>query len=357
MTLATEHRPNSFDTVVGQSLITAGLHDLIEAGKLPPVLLFTGPSGVGKTTVARIVANQVTDSPLDLIEVDAASHGGVAEVRTLLQDLRYRTGNTVLILDEAHSLSQSAFNTLLITLESPPPGVTFILITTESHKIPETIQSRAFTLEFNPITEDGIVQRLSALSSDFESTVDTRVLRAIARRSHGNLRRAMNLFEQSMSAGITTIAELDEMTGTTDHSAKIILSTLSGDLASAFAELDKAVSSSASIQFVTNSLARALSDMLIIQSGGQVTRPVDDINVLTEIAKAIPTDYIVSLLQLIWDLKTKIRSTTDEYGDARILIALMSRIVEPLHARATGIAEAQEKSDDRELSLADLTMV
>ena len=164
--LARKWRPKTFDDLIGQDYITQTLKNAISTGKIAHAFIFSGPRGVGKTSTARIVAKAVncvhgpTSEPcsecsfcteisegksLDVMEIDAASHTGVNDIREIIENIKYlpTSGkNKIYIIDEAHMLSQSAFNALLKTLEEPPPHVLFILATTEVHKIPVTILSR-----------------------------------------------------------------------------------------------------------------------------------------------------------------------------------------------------------------------
>lgn len=147
--LALKYRPKTFDQIIGQDRTIDQLRSALEKETLGHALLFCGPRGTGKTTTARIIAKELNtelgeaELAMNVLEIDAASHTGVDNVREIIENLRYNTrGHKVVILDEAHMLSKNAFNALLKTLEEPPPGVTFILVTTEPHKLIPTVRSR-----------------------------------------------------------------------------------------------------------------------------------------------------------------------------------------------------------------------
>ena len=152
--LALKYRPKSFDEVVGQGLTTEVLTRMAENKTIPSALLFTGSSGSGKTSLARIVGNSYGEAA-ETIEVDAASHGGVADIRDLTSLIRRSLSDVHLtvIIDEAHSMTREAFNALLKTLEEVPDKVSIILVTTEPHAIPKTTLCKSYRWQ-SPYTEN-----------------------------------------------------------------------------------------------------------------------------------------------------------------------------------------------------------
>src|SRR3954469_15580170 len=170
-----KYRPRGFDDAVGQPHITTTLKNAIKSGKISHAYLLTGPRGVGKTSVARILAHEVNGLPyddesthLDIIEIDAASNRRIDEIRDL-RDKVYIAPTTgkykVYIIDEVHMLTTEAFNALLKTLEEPPAHAVFILATTEAHKLPETIISRTQAFSFKPITTADISAHLAKIAA------------------------------------------------------------------------------------------------------------------------------------------------------------------------------------------------
>src|SRR5438270_10180898 len=156
-----KYRSRSFDEVVGQEHVTQTLQRALKSGRISHAYLFTGPRGVGKTSVARILAHEVNGLPyagesvhLDIIEIDAASNRRIDEIRDLREKVRIAPAvgkYKVYIIDEVHMLTREAFNALLKTLEEPPAHTIFILATTEVHKLPETIISRTQRFAFKPV--------------------------------------------------------------------------------------------------------------------------------------------------------------------------------------------------------------
>src|SRR3982751_1342685 len=169
-----KYRSKSFDDVVGQDHITKTLKNALSSGRINHAYLFTGPRGVGKTSVARILAHEVNSLPytdesihLDIIEIDAASNRRIDEIRDLRDRVRIAPVSAkykVYIIDEVHMLTREAFNALLKTLEEPPAHVLFILATTEAHKLPETIVSRTQRFEFKPVTTAKVAEHLTVIA-------------------------------------------------------------------------------------------------------------------------------------------------------------------------------------------------
>lgn len=230
--LARKYRPQGFDEVVGQPAVSVTIKNALSTGRVHHAYLFTGPRGVGKTTMARILAKALnckkgpttdpcgdcepcreiaSSSCLDVLEMDAASHTGVDNVREVILDsvglAPTRDRRKVFIIDEAHMLSTAAFNALLKTLEEPPAHVVFILATTESSKIPATIASRCQRYRFRPVPADLLAGHLAALAKKEGMKAEPAALDLLARSAEGSLRDAVSLLDQSRAAGGDSISE------------------------------------------------------------------------------------------------------------------------------------------------------
>lgn len=207
LALYRKYRSADFDDVIGQSHISTTLQTAVARDLISHAYLFTGPRGVGKTSVARILARAVNQLPvgsdlseyLDIIEIDAASNRGIDEIRTLREriastpaQLKYK----VYIIDEAHMLTREAFNALLKTLEEPPSHAIFILATTEAHKLPDTIISRTQRFDFRPIGLDDLIDRLDFIAKQENITIDRPALSLLATTSQGGFRDAISLLDQ-----------------------------------------------------------------------------------------------------------------------------------------------------------------
>lgn len=194
--LATKYRPRTFEDVVCQDNIKKVLTNQLETGEIKQAYLFCGSAGTGKTTSARIFANDVNGGKGKPIEIDGASNNGVDNIRSIIDDCRMKSLDSkykVYIIDEVHMLSIGAFNALLKVLEEPPKGVIFILCTTDPHKIPATILSRLQRFDFKRIPQFEIVQRLKYILKEEDTyiTYDIEALEYIAKLADGGMRDAI----------------------------------------------------------------------------------------------------------------------------------------------------------------------
>ena len=218
-------RPQRFEDVVGQEMITKTLQNAVITKQISHAYLFTGPRGTGKTSTAKILAkainchHQVNGEPCnkcvlckaitngslnDVFEIDAASNNGVEEIRNIRDKVKYAPTEAdykVYIIDEVHMLSTGAFNALLKTLEEPPANVVFILATTEPHKIPATIISRTQRFDFHRITAQIILKRMQYILDQKKVSYDKAALRVIARAAEGGMRDALSILDQVISFG------------------------------------------------------------------------------------------------------------------------------------------------------------
>lgn len=230
---ARKYRPATFDNVIGQQHVVQTLVNSINTKRIAQAYLFSGTRGVGKTTVARILAKALnceqgpTGTPcatcvncqeiaqgtsVDVIEIDGASNTSVDDVREVRENVKFmpfRGKYRVYIIDEVHMLSNSAFNALLKTLEEPPPHVVFIFATTEIHKIPATILSRCQHYNFRRIARTEIIERLRHVAQQDGIAIEDRSLAALARASEGSMRDGLSLLDQAVAFGGKSIKHED----------------------------------------------------------------------------------------------------------------------------------------------------
>jgi DNA polymerase-3 subunit gamma/tau len=269
--LARKYRPSTFDDLIGQDAMVRTVSNAFEAGRIPQAWILTGVRGVGKTTTARILARAlnyelpdgsiagptikmpvlgvhdqaIMDSRhLDVIEMDAASHNGVDDVRAINDAVRYAPVSArykVYILDEVHMLSGAAFNALLKTLEEPPAHAKFIFATTEIRKVPITVLSRCQRFDLRRVDAALLVAHLQGIAAKESITAEPEALALIARAAEGSVRDSLSLFDQAIAhaAGPVRAEDVRQMLGLADRTRIIDLfeALMRADVARALAEL------------------------------------------------------------------------------------------------------------------------
>jgi DNA polymerase III subunit gamma/tau len=271
--LARKYRPQSFGELIGQDAMVKTLANAIERGRIAHAFLLTGVRGVGKTSTARLVAKALncvgpdgTGSPtiepcgvcepcraiaegrhIDVIEMDAASHTGVEDVREIIDAVRYASVSArykIYIIDEVHMLSKSAFNALLKTLEEPPEHVKFLFATTEVQKVPVTVLSRCQRFDLRRIPAEKLVEHFSAVAQAEEVEIEPDAVAMIARAAEGSARDGLSILDQAIAhgGGTVTAAQVRDMLGLADRGRirRLLEHLLSGDSARTLADLDEA---------------------------------------------------------------------------------------------------------------------
>ncbi|MCG3121675.1 MAG: Holliday junction ATP-dependent DNA helicase RuvB [Phycisphaerales bacterium] len=292
--LARRYRSRDFDEVVGQEMIARTLRGAIQANRVAHAYLFCGTRGVGKTSMARIFAKALNggsaevDAQImqgrdtDVIEIDAASNTGVDNVRELISNAAYRPLRgkyKIYIIDEVHMLSTAAFNALLKIMEEPPEHVKFILCTTESHKVPATIQSRCQRFDFRNIPTSRIAEHLRQVLAGEKITADAELVHMVARLGNGSMRDALSLLDRLIAGGEKhlTLKLLEDLLGLPDAEliGGLIDAISAGDAGKALNRADDLLSRGISLDTLLDSISSRFRDLMVIAACGPQTPLVD----------------------------------------------------------------------------------
>ena len=331
------YRPNSFGTVIGQEHIIKTLKNALLTNKTSHAYIFSGPRGIGKTTIARILAKAINCEDLqngepcnkcaacrlinnnetpDIIELDAASNNGVDEIRAVLEKVNFLPGvlkNKVYIIDEVHMLSISAFNALLKTLEEPPVHVMFILATTEPHKIPATILSRCQRFDFKPLTVKEIKKNLKNIAEKEKIAIEEEALNLVAEASEGGMRDAIGILDQVSAYSTTdiTIDDVNNVTGRISNQKLIELMQAINDSSSAKAVdlTNDLLSIGKEPSRLVQSLLQLCRDILLYQTtDGEVNDKViyDDV-AFKMLTNSINKKKVFCYIDILSDIQNKIK--------------------------------------------------
>src|SRR5512142_1572709 len=294
LVLARKYRPRTFSEVVGQEHVTRTLANAFASGRVHHAFLFCGPRGVGKTTLARILGKALNcergptaepcgvcsacvtitnGSAVDYIEMDGASNRGIDAIRELTEAVRYQPAvlrKKVYVIDEVHMLTTEAFNALLKTLEEPPPHVTFVLATTEPHKLPNTILSRFQRYDFKLVPATRLAQHLAGIFAKEQLSVEPGAVSLVVRESGGSVRDALSLCDQLISyVGDATMTErhVAEVLGVADRSLTrtLVRALAAGDAGEALGAVESAIERGVDEIQLARAIVRYLRDLAVLQ--------------------------------------------------------------------------------------------
>ncbi len=366
-----KYRPQTFDDVVGQDPITRTLRNALRHGKVRHAYLFTGPRGTGKTTTARLLAKAVNCQAaidkrpcnecstclainegrlLDLIEIDAASNRGIDEIRDIREKVGFRPSEgeyKVYVLDEAHMLTEPAFNALLKTLEEPPPHVIFALVTTDPHKIPATITSRCQRFDFGRIPVQAIVDRLAEIASKEGVTADQEALRFIAYHSTGAMRDAISLLDQLTSYGDEITLDQTKMvlgTVASESAAGLAAHLVDGDLAGGLDLINSAVGDGADPRQFGRDVVEYLRGLLLIREGAGtrlLSATEEQAAEMEALARRASVEQLLRSIRLFNEAVTDLKRGLQTIPQLPLELALVESTFEPDAAQASSQAVRQ----------------
>ncbi|NIM19669.1 MAG: DNA polymerase III subunit gamma/tau [Candidatus Latescibacteria bacterium] len=341
--LARKWRPQTFDEVIGQDHITRTLRKAVELGRISHAYLFSGPRGCGKTSTARILAKVINCSELrdgnpcnacsscvgvirgknlDVMEIDGASHTGVAEVRDLQESIGYAPSqymNKIYIIDEVHMLSTHAFNALLKTLEEPPKHVYFVFATTAPHKIPETIKSRCQRHHFKRLEIGEIAGQLEKICQAEKVEYEQEALRLLARKAEGSMRDGESLLDQCITAstGKVTTSAVRNILGLLD--AEMVFSFLEKiadkNPTDVLKQLDRSIDEGVDLLELAGALLEGFRDLMILTAPGDlrelIFRSKDEIASLNKLVAAFELPDLVTIVERLCNVTPRLKTASD----------------------------------------------
>ncbi|MBX5319992.1 MULTISPECIES: DNA polymerase III subunit gamma/tau [Staphylococcus] len=341
------YRPQSFDDVVGQTHVTKTLRNAISKGKQSHAYIFSGPRGTGKTSIAKVFAKAINclnsddgepcneceicrgitqGTNSDVIEIDAASNNGVDEIRNIRDKVKYAPSESkykVYIIDEVHMLTTGAFNALLKTLEEPPAHAIFILATTEPHKIPPTIISRAQRFDFKAISMDQIVDRLKFVADSQSLDYDEAALEFIAKASEGGMRDALSIMDQAIAFGEEklTLQDALNVTGSVDEAAlnELFKDVVNGDVKAAFSRYHHFISEGKEVNRLINDMIYFVRDTIMNKTSNETI----EFDALID----FELDMLYRMIDIINDTLVSIRFSVNQNVHFEVLLVKLAEMI------------------------------
>ncbi len=358
LVLARKYRPQTFDEVIKQNHVTQTLTNAIKSRRVAHAILFTGPRGTGKTTVARILAKAMnckegptpmpcntcrscreitSGNAVDVFEIDGASNNGVEQIRSLRENINYMPAhslNKIYIIDEVHMLSISAFNALLKTLEEPPSHVMFIFATTEPHKIPVTILSRCQRHDFKLIDIESISNHMKDLCSKEHIDIAEESLMLIAREAGGSIRDALSLLDQIMACSEETISykNILDILGVADRKIIFDISNaiLRKDIPEALNVVDEIYDRGYEMKKFYADIIEHFRNLLVVKMGKNISKlinlPSHEIDLMQDQVQDISESYLNQIFDLLFKEEASIRLSAQPKLALEIAFIRLSQI-------------------------------
>lgn len=310
--LAEKYRPTTFDDIRGSDVVVDMLEVMAERKDIPNCLMFTGGGGVGKTTAARVLATHLNGGEVDstsYIELDAASNNGIEDIRNIQEMIRYHHNGSwrVVVIDEAHGLSNAAFNALLKVLENPPTQTTFILVTTRPDVIPDTVQSRAMIFRFSNLTMQEIAIRLGEISKEESLKIPPKTIIRVAEVSDGSLRNGIVLLQQLALHPKPTVDVVNTLVGRGINFDGFMFSLISGSVSQFRASVEDMFNQSYDVQTMTTELYKSVKKFFDL---GEIS-----------------TSQFLRCVRSVWDMRN-IKVSNDHVARTQMEAGLFSMFLE-----------------------------
>ena len=327
-----KYRPQTFNDIVGQNHIVSVLRNAIDKDQISHAYLFYGSRGTGKTSIAKIFANEVNGNEIyqkenvDIIEIDAASNNGVDEVRDIKEAIKFLPTEgkyKVYIIDEVHMLTTAAFNALLKTLEEPPAHVIFILATTEIHKIPATILSRCQRFEFKNLSKEQLIDRLKYIAKEENLVIEEAAIEKIATLAKGGLRDAISILDQvSNYAEEITLNHILEVTSSIseDDILEFYRGLLQGDVTKSLLKYNEFVAQAKDTKLLLNDLINVTRDIVVYKNLKDIKHTVYNVEKIATEIDSVSFDYFYKIIEYLSQTEQHIRFSTEYMSYMQICI-------------------------------------